>query len=63
MSICKWSLFRYTTPLQCFQIKALLYCGKENLRVNEKMRVKRIAHRGARTPDHQVKSLALYRLS
>ena len=24
---------------------------------------KRIAHRGARTPDHQVKSLALYRLS
>ena len=23
----------------------------------------RIAHRGARTPDHQVKSLALYRLS
>ena len=24
---------------------------------------KEIAHRGARTPDHQVKSLALYRLS
>ena len=28
-----------------------------------KMSNKRIAHRGARTPDHQVKSLALYRLS
>ena len=26
-------------------------------------REKGIAHRGARTPDHQVKSLALYRLS
>ena len=29
----------------------------------KKKRKKGIAHRGARTPDHQVKSLALYRLS
>ena len=29
----------------------------------EKEMEKGIAHRGARTPDHQVKSLALYRLS
>ena len=32
--------------------RAIKMCGK-----------KEIAHRGARTPDHQVKSLALYRLS
>ena len=33
---------------------------KKERKRNEK---KKIAHRGARTPDHQVKSLALYRLS
>ena len=33
------------------------------MKTNKEKRQKGSAHRGARTPDHQVKSLALYRLS
>ena len=38
------------------------YAGFRVFAVEKEME-KGIAHRGARTPDHQVKSLALYRLS
>ena len=42
---------------------AMKYISSINVFCKKTEKEKRSAHRGARTPDHQVKSLALYRLS